>query len=85
MTLADGAENGASDDEMAEDVSTDVTGPDVKPVKYGLADALWTAAGAGLTRLIGKLLGGTPAGTPRRPARPCRPHRRSRRRSRASR
>jgi len=61
VTLADGAGNGSSDAEMADAVTGTVTGPDVAPVKYGLADALWAAAGAGLTRLIGKLLTGTPA------------------------
>lgn len=61
VTLADGAGNDASDDELAGAVTADVTGPDVKPVRYSLADALWTAAGAGLTRLVGRLLSGSPS------------------------
>ena len=63
VTLADGAQNDASDDEMADAVSGTVTGPDVSPVKSWLANALWAAAGAGLTRLIGKLMTGTPPTT----------------------
>src|SRR5208282_956775 len=61
VVLADGAGNGSSDAEMADAVTGTVMGPDVSPVKYGLADALWAAAGAGLMGLIGKLLGGGPA------------------------
>ena len=67
VVLADGAENGSSDAEMADTVSGTVTGPDVRPVKYGLADALWAAAGAGLMRLIGRLLTGAPPGTAPQP------------------
>jgi ADP-ribose pyrophosphatase YjhB (NUDIX family) len=61
VTLADGAADDASDSEMAAAVSSTVTGPDVTPVRYALADALWAAAGDGLMRLIGKLMTGSPA------------------------
>jgi len=65
VTLADGAGNDASEAEIADAVSGTVTGPDVSPVKYSLANALWAAAGAGLMRLIGRLMAGNPppAGT----------------------
>ena len=63
VTLADGAANGSSEAEMADAVSADITGPDVSPVRSWLANALWTAAGAGLTGLIGQLLTGSPART----------------------
>lgn len=64
VTLADGAEDGSSEAEAADAVSGAVTGPDVSPVRYGLADALWAAAGAGLTGLIGRIMSGTPPQVP---------------------
>jgi len=70
VVLADGAERDSSDDEMAGAVSGAVTGPDVSPVKSWLANALWTAAGAGLTRLIGRLFTGSPAPTVPGPSAP---------------
>ena len=39
------------------------TTADVSPVRSWLANALWTAAGAGLTRLIGKLMTSAPPAT----------------------
>ena len=60
VVLADGAQDDASEAEMADAVTDAVTGPDVSPVRSWLANALWTAAGAGLTRLIGNLMTGTP-------------------------
>jgi ADP-ribose pyrophosphatase YjhB (NUDIX family) len=73
VTLADGAEKGASEAAMAAAVTSAVTGPGVAPVKYGLADALWSAAGSGLTRLIGRLTGRSPAPSPGSGAAPSPP------------